>query len=81
MGTARRGPDGLTDFEREICHAVDRGLSDRDAYREVRPNQTKTADQTAASTVWGIRHRPHCAAYLADLKIYGDSALNSNYRE
>ena len=67
MGTARRGPDGLTDFEREICHAVDRGLGDREAYRELRPKST-TADQTAASTVWGIRHRPHCAAYLADLK-------------
>ncbi len=67
MGTARRGPDGLTDFERDICHAVDRGLNDREAYREVRP-QSATARQTAASYVWGIRHRPHCAAYLADLK-------------
>jgi len=25
MGSARRGPDGLTDLEREVCHAVDRG--------------------------------------------------------
>ena len=67
MGSARRGPDGLTDLERDICHAVDRGLGDRAAYREVRP-RSKTANQTAASYVWGVRHRSHYAAYLAALK-------------
>ena len=64
---ANRGPDGLTDFEREVCHAVDRGLSDRAAYREADPF-SKITDASAAHYVWHLRRRPHCAAYLAALK-------------
>lgn len=62
-----RGPDRLTEFERKICHAVDRGLSDLHAYREVRPFST-ARDGAARRCVWHIRHRPHCIAYLASLK-------------
>ncbi len=63
----RRGEDGLTDFERAICQAVDRGLSDQQVFREVRPLSTAT-DHTAAHYIMHIRRRPHCAAYLAALK-------------
>ncbi len=63
MAPTRRGPDGLTDLERDICHAVDNGLGDRDAYRAVRP-QAKASDLTAERYVWRIRHRPQCVAYL-----------------
>lgn len=63
----RRGADGLTDFEQEICHAVDRGLSDRQVFREVRPLSTAN-DDTARHYIMNIRRRPHCAAYLAELK-------------
>lgn len=67
MPSNRRGPDGLTDFERDICHAVDHGMTDQDAYRTVRP-QAKASDITARNYVCTIRHRPHCIAYLAMLK-------------
>ncbi len=67
MATKGRGPDGLTSFEREICQAVDRGLSDREAYRAVRP-QAKANDVSAANYVWRVRHRPHCIAYLKALQ-------------
>lgn len=63
----RRGADGLTDFEREICHAVDRGLSDRQVFHEVRPLSTAN-DDTARHYIMNIRRRPHCKAYLAELK-------------
>ena len=67
MSSNRRGPDGLTDFERDICHAVDRGLIDQDAYRAVRP-QSKASDKSAREYVCKIRHRPHCMTYLKALK-------------
>lgn len=67
MGTNAKGPDGLTSFEREICQAVDRGLSDREAYRAVRP-EAKANDVSAANYVWRVRHRPHCVAYLKALQ-------------
>ena len=67
MARRQRGPDGLTDFEREICHAVDRGLEDREAYRTVRP-AAKANDVSAANYVWRVRHRPHCVAYLKSLQ-------------
>jgi len=67
MATKGRGPDGLTSFEREICHAVDRGLADREAYRAVRP-EAKANDVSAANYVWRVRHRPHCVAYLRSLQ-------------
>jgi len=67
MSSNRRGPDGLTDFERDICHAVDNGQTDQDAYREVRP-QSKASDRTAQHHVWNVRSRPHCLAYLKALK-------------
>lgn len=63
----RVGADGLTDLERRVCHAVDRGLSDRQTFREVRPLSTAT-DRQALDYIRGIRQRPHCAAYLAELK-------------
>lgn len=67
MVSKRRGPDGLTEFERDICHAVDRGLSDREAYRAVRPD-SRASDGTVERYVWRVRQRPHCAAYLKELK-------------
>ncbi len=67
MVSRRRAPDGLTKFEREICHAVDSGLSGREAYRAVRP-QSKASDRTAEHYIWRVRHRPHCAAYLKTLQ-------------
>lgn len=67
MAPTRRGPDGLTDLERDICHAVDRGLGDREAYRAARP-LAKASDLTAERYVWRIRHRPRCIAYLRDLQ-------------
>lgn len=67
MPSNRRGPDGLTAFERDICHAIDRGMSDREAYRTVRP-ESAAADGTAARYVWRVRRRPHCRAYLAALR-------------
>lgn len=67
MPSTRRGPDGLTDFERDICHAVDRGLVDHEAYRAVRP-QSKVADEAARQYACKIRHRPHCRAYLKTLQ-------------
>lgn len=67
MGASRRGPDGLTDLERDICHAVDRGLTDIAAYRAVRP-QAKASDLTAERYVWRIRHRPQCVAYIRKLQ-------------
>lgn len=67
MASRRRGPDGLTDFERDICHAIDRGLSDREAYRDVRPG-SRASDNTAEVYVWRVRQRPHCRAYLQELK-------------
>jgi hypothetical protein len=63
----RRGADGLTDLERKICLAVDQGLSDRQTFREVRPLST-ASDRQALDYIRGIRRRPHCAAYLAELK-------------
>ena len=62
-----RGPDRLTEYERKICHAVDRGLGDRAVFREVRP-LSAASDDTARRTVWSVRQRPHCRAYLAELK-------------
>ena len=67
MSSNRRGPDGLTDFERDICRAVDNGLTDQDAYRAVRP-QSKASDKSAREYVCKIRHRPHCMTYLKALK-------------
>ena len=66
-GTGRRGPDGLTDLEREVCHAVDKGLTNREAHRLVRPD-SKAADITAEHYIWRVRQRPQCAAYLKELK-------------
>ena len=62
-----RGPDRLTAFERDVCHAVDRGLSDLHVYRKVRPLST-AHDSAARRAVRDIRHRPHCIAYLATLR-------------
>lgn len=62
-----RGPDRLTAFERKVCHAVDQGLSDLQAYRAVRPLST-ARDNTARRNIWEIRNRPHCIAYLAGLR-------------
>ena len=62
-----RGPDRLTEYERKICHAVDRGLGDRAVFREVRP-LSAASDDTARRTVWSVRQRPHCRPYLAELK-------------
>ena len=67
MASGRREPDGLTDFEREVCHAVDKGLTNREAYRLVRPD-SKAADITVEHYVWRVRQRPQCAAYLKELK-------------
>ncbi len=67
MPSNRRGPDGLTDFERDICHAVDKGLVDQEAYRTVRP-QSKASDRTAQHYVLRIRRRPHCIDYLKTLR-------------
>ena len=44
----KRGPDGLTDFERNICNALDGGMTYREAYRAVRPD-SKASDKTAES--------------------------------
>lgn len=67
MASCRRGPDGLTDLERDICHAVDKGLTNKAAYRLVRPD-SKAADITAEHYIWRVRQRPQCAAYLKELK-------------
>lgn len=67
MSSGRRGPDGLTDFERDICHAVDKGLTNKAAYRAVRPD-SKASEVTGEQYVWRVRQRPHCAAYLKELK-------------
>ena len=67
MSSGRRGPNGLTDFERDICHAVDRGLTNKAAYRAVRPN-AKASDITGEQYVWRVRQRSQCAAYLKELK-------------
>lgn len=67
MPSNRRGPDGLTDLERDICHAVDLGMTDQEAYRKVRP-KGKASDLAARSYVCKIRHRPHCNAYLKSLQ-------------
>ncbi|MDD9927059.1 MAG: terminase small subunit [Rhodospirillaceae bacterium] len=67
MSAGRRGPNGLTDFERDICHAVDKGLTNRAAYRAVRPNAT-ASDVTCEQYVWRVRQRPQCVAYLKELK-------------
>ena len=67
MTSGRRGPDGLTDLERDICHAVDKGLTNRAAYRLVRPD-SKAADITAEHYIWRVRQRPQCAVYLKELK-------------
>lgn len=67
MAPTRRGPDGLTDLERDICHAIDRGLGDRAAYRAARP-LAKASDLTAERYVWRIRHRPQCIAYMDKLQ-------------
>ena len=65
--SCRRGPDGLTNLERDICHAVDKGLTNRATYRLVRPD-SKAADITAEHYIWRVRQRPHCALYLKELK-------------
>lgn len=67
MASCRRGPDGLTDLERDICHAVDKGMTNRAAYRAVRPN-SKASGITAEHYIWRIRQRPQCATYLRELK-------------
>jgi len=67
MSSGRRGPNGLTDFERDICHAVDRGLTNKAAYRAVRPD-AKASDVTGDQYVRRVRQRPQCAAYLKELK-------------
>ena len=67
MASCRRGPDGLTDLERDICHAVDKGLTNRAAYRHVRPD-SKASEITAEHYIWRIRQRPQCATYLRELK-------------
>ncbi len=67
MASGRRGPDGLTDLERDICHAVDKGLTNLAAYRLVRPD-SKSANITAEHYIWRVRQRPQCAAYLKELK-------------
>lgn len=67
MAARRRGPDGLTDYERDICDAVDRGLTNRAAYRAVRP-QSKASDRTAENNVWRVCRRPRCVAYLRQRK-------------
>lgn len=63
----RRDTDGLTDFERAICHAVDRGLTNEEAYRAARPGTT-AAPATAKKYAWRARSRPHCVAYLRRLR-------------
>lgn len=63
----RDSADGLSEYEREICQAIDSGLSDRAAYRKVDPF-SKASDQQAANAVAYLRRLPHCAAYLAALK-------------
>jgi hypothetical protein len=67
MASRRRGPDGLTEFERDLCREVDRGLGDREAYRAVRPHSTASR-HTVEHYVRRVRQRPHCAAYLKALK-------------
>lgn len=67
MASGRRGVDGLTDLERDICHAVDKGLTNRAAYRLVRPD-SKASGVTAEKYIWGVRQRPHCRLYLKELK-------------
>ena len=67
MASGRRGPDGLTDLERDICHAVDKGLTNRAAYRLVRPD-SKASGVTAEKYIWGVRQRAQCATYLRELK-------------
>jgi len=79
MPSKRRGPDGLTDFERDICHAVDEGMGDREAYRAVRPDAA-ASDGTAERYVWRVRRRPQCRAYLAALRARS-LARHENRRE
>ena len=62
----KRGPDGLTDFERNICNALYGGMTYREAYRAVRPD-SKASDKTAESYAWRVYHRPHCVAYAKQL--------------
>ena len=62
----KRGPDGLTDFERNICNALYGGMTYREAYRAVRPD-SKASDKTAESCAWRVYHRPHCVAYAKQL--------------
>lgn len=64
----QRGTDGLTELERAVCLALDRGLSDRAAYREARPYSTAN-DHTARNLAGRIRRRPHCAAFLRRLRF------------
>ena len=66
--TKQRGPEGLTDLERDICNALDQGMTYLDAYRSVRPH-SKASDKTAERYVYRIRNRPHCIAYLHQLMI------------
>ena len=44
----KRGPDGLSDFERNICNALDGGMTYRETYLAVRPD-SKASDKTAES--------------------------------
>ena len=67
MASGRRAPDGLTDLERDVCHAVDKGLTNREVYRAVRPD-SKASDLSAEHFVWRVRKRPQCVAYLKKLK-------------
>ena len=67
MASERRDPDGLTDLERIICDAVDKGLTNREAYRRARPDAT-ASDSAAAHFVLRVRRRPHCVAYLKRLQ-------------
>ena len=66
MVTNKSGPDGLTDFERDICNALDGGMTCREAYRAVRPD-SKASDKTSENYVWRVYHRPHCVAYAKQL--------------
>ena len=66
MVTNKSGPDGLTDFERDICNVLDGGMTYREAYRAVRPD-SKASDKTSENYVWRVYHRPHCVAYAKQL--------------
>lgn len=67
MGWHQKGPDGLSNMERSICLAIDRGLNNREAYREAVPHST-ASDRSARQIASRVRKRPRCVAFLRKLQ-------------